>query len=197
MINVSSPYMAYQFGDGSAPLPHRFGMNWDLKGWKAVINKSTREVGREERRNSMRNKSLLGWYRCKEKPKYEMWYDGSLGGDLLFRARAQCLDVNARTYRWSESGERKCEKCDANVDETVMHVMLECSEYVEERMEMMEEVFCEGLNTGVPEGRTGVEKMVCCLGLNDECSVSGINAVKNFLERMWGKRRMQMFWQKL
>ena len=36
------------------------------------------------------------------------------------------MNVNARNYRWSESGSKVCEKCNMDVDETVEHVMLEC-----------------------------------------------------------------------
>ncbi|MPC67029.1 hypothetical protein E2C01_061189 [Portunus trituberculatus] len=43
---------------------------------------------------------------------YERRYDGSLGGDLLFRARAQYMDVNAKNYRWSESRSKVCQMCD-------------------------------------------------------------------------------------
>ena len=57
---------------------------------------------------------------------YVKWYDGSLGGDRLLRARAQCMDVNARSYRWSESRSKVCQMCDMGEDETVEHVMLEC-----------------------------------------------------------------------
>ena len=42
------------------------------------------------------------------KHKHEVWYDGSLGGDL-FRMRAQCMEVNARTYRWAEARRKGCE----------------------------------------------------------------------------------------
>ncbi|MPC88688.1 hypothetical protein E2C01_083607 [Portunus trituberculatus] len=74
------------------------------------------------------NESTLEWYKEKEAPMYERWYDGILGGDLL-RARAQCMDVNARNYRWSESRSKVCQMCDMGEDETVEHVMLECEKY--------------------------------------------------------------------
>ena len=54
------------------------------------------------------------------------WHDGSLGCDLLFQARAQCMDVNARNYRWSKSRRKVCQMCDTGEDETVEHVVLEC-----------------------------------------------------------------------
>ena len=38
---------------------------------------------------------------------------------FLFRARAQCMDVNARNYRWSESRSIVCQMCDMGEDETV------------------------------------------------------------------------------
>ena len=59
---------------------------------------------------------------------YERWYDGSLGGDL-FRARAQCMDVNARNYRWLESRSKVCQMCDMGEDETIEHVALECEKH--------------------------------------------------------------------
>ena len=45
---------------------------------------------------------------------------GTMGGDLLFRARAQCMDVNTRNYRWSESHSKVCQMYE---DETVEHVL--------------------------------------------------------------------------
>ena len=57
---------------------------------------------------------------------YERWYDGSLGGDLLFRARAQwCTDENERNYRWSESCSKVCQMCDMGEVESVKRMVLE------------------------------------------------------------------------
>ena len=65
-------------------------------------------------------------YKEKDAPMYERRYDGSLGGDLLFRARAQCMDVNERNNRLSESRSKVCQMCDMGQDESVEHVVLEC-----------------------------------------------------------------------
>ena len=46
----------------------------------------------------MKRKSMLVWYKSKECPKYEKWYDGGFGSELLFRVRAKCMEVNKRTY---------------------------------------------------------------------------------------------------
>ena len=52
---------------------------------------------------------------------YERWCDGSLGDDLLFQARAQCMDVNERNYRWSESRSKVCQMCDMGEGVLVEH----------------------------------------------------------------------------
>ncbi|MPC38231.1 hypothetical protein E2C01_031736 [Portunus trituberculatus] len=100
---------------------------------------------------------------------YKRWYDGSLGGDLLFRARAQCMNVNAMSYRWSESRSKVCQMCDSGEDETVEHVMLECVKYVRDRYEMIQVVLAElGHNKNERVEKTGREWMVVLLGLSRE-----------------------------
>ena len=94
---------------------------------------------------------------------YVRWYDGSMNGDLS-RAKAQCMDVNARNYRWSgQSRSKVCQMCDMGEDETVEHVVLECEMYDRDRMEMMHviltEMGCEMIE------RTGRQWMVMLLGL--------------------------------
>ena len=101
------------------------GIEWDVRKWNREIERAVKTEGLSKWRNGMETKETLEWYREKEAPKYEEWYEGSLGGDLLFKARAQCMDVNARNYRWSESQSKLCQMCDANVDETVEHVVRE------------------------------------------------------------------------
>ena len=117
---------------------------------------------------------------------YVRWYDGSLGGDL-FRARApQCMNVNARNYRWSESRSKACQMCDREEDETVVHVILECEKYDRERREMMRVILLElGCNENELVEKTGREWMVLLLGLCGETTENMIGAVKEYLERMW------------
>ena len=66
-----------------------------------------------------------------------------MGGDFLFRARAQCIDVNARNYRQSESHSKVCQMCDMGEDETVEHVILECQKYDRDIIEMMRVILTE------------------------------------------------------
>ena len=139
------------------------GREWDTRKWKSEIDRIVKQVGLNEWKNKMEHKSTLEWYREKVAPMYERWYDGSLGGDLLFRARAQCMDVNARNYRWSESRSKVCQMCDMGEDETVEHVMLECVKYARDRHEMMQVVLRELGQDRVE--KTGREWMVVLLGL--------------------------------
>ena len=55
---------------------------------------------------------LSGIYKSKECPNYEKWYDCGFNSELLFRARAKCIEFNERTYRRPESGRKAC-MCDS------------------------------------------------------------------------------------
>ena len=142
----------------------------------------------------MEQKSTMEWYKEKEAPMYERWYDGSLGGDLLFRARAQCMGVNERNYRWSESRSKVCQMCDMGEDESVEHVVLECEKYERDRMEMMQVILTElGHSWDERVEKTGREWMVLLLlllllGLCRETNERMIEAVKEVLEKMWRVR---------
>ncbi len=167
----------------------RVGAEWDVRKWKSEIDREVKCVGLNKWKNEMGRKSTLEWYKEKAAPMYERWYDGSLGGDLLFRARAQCMDVNARSYRWSESRSKVCQMCDMGEDETVEHVVLECAKYARDRYEMMQVVLTELGHTGNDRvEKTGREWMVLLLGLCGGVNERMIEAVKEFLERMWRAR---------
>ena len=164
----------------------REGLGWEVRKWKSEIDRTVRYVGLSKWKNEMERKKTLEWYREKEAPMYVKWYDGSLGGDLLFRARAQCMNVNARNYRWSESHSKVCQMCNMGEDETVEHVVLECEKYDRERREMMRVILLElGCNENELVEKTGREWMVLLLGLCGETTETMIGAVKEYLERMW------------
>ena len=168
---------------------NREGNELDVRKWAKVIDQEVKRVGLRKWRNEMERKSTLEWYKEKEAPAYERWYDGSLGSDLLFRARAQCMDVNERKYRWSDSGSKVCQMCDMGEDETVEHVLLECGKYDRERMDMMRVVLTEmGFRMNDLVEMTGRERMVLLLGLCGDATECMIEAVKMFLERMWSVR---------
>ena len=99
------------------------------------------------------------------------------------------MDVNARNYRWCESRSKVCQMCDMDEDETVEHVVLECEKYNRERIVMMRVVLTEmGCEMNEVMEKTGKEWMVLLLGLCDETNERMIEAVKEFLERMWHAR---------
>ena len=119
----------------------------------------------------MERKSTLVWYKSKECPKYEKWYDGGFGSELLFRARAKCMEVNERTYRWSESGSKVCVSCDSGDDETIEHVVLVCGRYELLRGRMMGAVRLEmGAWVGDADEWTSKDWMRVLLGLGDRVS---------------------------
>ena len=133
-------------------------------------------------KTEMERKKTLEWYKEEEAPMYVRWYDGSLGSDLLFRARAQCMDVNAGNYRWSESRTKVCQICDMGEGETVEHIVLECEKYDRDRMEMMRVIVTEmGREMNEVIERTGREWMVLLLGLCGVTSERMLDAVKEFL----------------
>ena len=55
--------------------------------WHNVVKQNVREYGLQQWKKGMINKKTLVWYKRKECPKYERWYDGSWGSELLFKAR--------------------------------------------------------------------------------------------------------------
>ncbi|KAG0725205.1 hypothetical protein GWK47_039070 [Chionoecetes opilio] len=91
---------------------------------KKEINRRVEEKGKEEWLRGMSEKSTLEWYRKKDQPRNERFYDSGYGGDLLFRARKKSLEVNSRMYRWKNGGSKVCVMCVTGVDETVEHLML-------------------------------------------------------------------------
>ena len=85
-----------------------------------------KKFGWRKWKNSMNSKSTLEWYREKNRPKLETFYDGSWGSELLFRARSPSLEVNGRTYRWSADRCRLCKVCSSKEVKSVFHVVVEC-----------------------------------------------------------------------
>ncbi|MPC99238.1 hypothetical protein E2C01_094640 [Portunus trituberculatus] len=79
--------------------------------------------------------------------------------------------------------------CDSGEYETVEHVMLECVKYARDRYEMMQVVLTElGHNRSERVEQTGREWRVVLLGPSRETNERMIEAVKEFLERMWRAR---------
>ena len=151
------------------------------------VNDNVKKTGLDKWHRGMREKSSLVWYREKEKPKNEVFYDGGVGSMLLFKARTKSLEVNNRTHRWANEGNRNCNKCGGEREETVEHIMLECPRY-----EGVRRVMIEGIKKEVGEERwiTLLEGnrealMVWLLGLDGGHGKGKIEMVKDFLEQAW------------
>ena len=65
----------------------------------------------------------------KTNPRKEIYYDGSFGSSLLFKARSGSLELNSRTYRWNENQTKLCIKCNEGVEEDLSHVVIHCEKY--------------------------------------------------------------------
>ena len=154
------------------------------------------ERGREVWKEGMSEKSSLEWYARKDEPRSECFYDGSRSGELLFKARTQSLEVNSRTYRWENDGDKTCKMCDSGRDETIEHVLLECEKYERERRSMIEdvkeEIGSELWESMVQEGEginpTRVVLFLLGLSTEDEWNSTTVERVKAFLESMWTER---------
>ena len=100
------------------------------------------------------------------------------------------MEVNERTYRWSESGSKVCVSCDSGDDETIEHVVLVCGRYELLRGRMMGAVRLEiGAWVGDADEWTPGEWMRVLLGLGDRVSDAIVGAVKEFLDEMWSPLR--------
>ena len=60
---------------------------WSVGRWKKVINEHVKEGGRNKWKENMRQRSSLDWYVAKTGPKNELFYDGSIASELLFKGR--------------------------------------------------------------------------------------------------------------
>ncbi|KAF2362306.1 hypothetical protein FHG87_006937 [Trinorchestia longiramus] len=134
--------------------------------------------------------SPLIWYASKNVPRFKMFYDGSFGSKLLFAVRCKALSVNRRTWRWNEGNTRLCLQCNRGVEETVEHLVLECGMYEHERESLMDVVHEQcgenKWNARCVEEDSGMRYLV---GLDEECNMTVVDAMKDFLVHAWNKRQ--------
>ena len=169
------------------------GQDWDMKKWKRWIDEQVKTNGVNKWRAGMRGKPTLKWYENKVCPEYECCYDGSYSSELLFKARTQSLEVNARTYRWSDSGVKVCDQCGTGADETVEHLVLECDMYDRQRQVLI----------GLVVGKIGMDEWIKVRSENDHgmCMLLGfskgrqtviLEAMKVFLLDVWNARSVNI-----
>ncbi|KAF2346954.1 hypothetical protein FHG87_022292 [Trinorchestia longiramus] len=119
-----------------------------------------------------------------------MFYDGSFGSQLLFAIRCKALSVNRCTWRWNERNTRLCLQCNRGVEETVQHLVLECSKCEHEPeslMHVVHEQYGENRwNARCVEDDSG---MIYPVGLDEECNMTVVAAMKDFLVHAWNKQQ--------
>ena len=142
------------------------GREWTVKEWKILIDRRVKVLGAAKWRMGIERKATLNWYKTKKMAKSELFYEGSWAGQLLLNARTKSLEVNLRTNRWNKNMQRMCMQCGMCVDETVVHMFLECEEYANER-EVLFEVVSEAVGGNVwNEMRAGVDHGLCANSLS-------------------------------
>ena len=160
--------------------------------WKGFINDKVQEYGLNKWRRGIEKKSTLHMYGKKVKPNKELFYNGDWGSSLLFKARSGSLELNSRTYRYNENRDKKCRMCnlDNGVDETIHHVMIECTGYEEPRdwlRNKIHETMGEGEFAKIIRMEGNGIKFL--LGLDEDIPIEVIEATKSFLSKIWAMRR--------
>ncbi|KAF2350380.1 hypothetical protein FHG87_018863 [Trinorchestia longiramus] len=157
------------------------GMEWE-------IEKLTKEYGLNKWKHSMNGKTTLIWYASKNVPRFEMFYGGTFGSQLLFAVRCKALSVNKQIWRWNEGNTRLCLQSNRGVEETVEHLVLECSKYEHERENFMDVVheLC-GVNKWNARCVEEDSDMRYLVGLDEECNMTAVDAMNDFLVHAWNK----------
>ena len=169
----------------------RIGYDWTLDKWKKEVNSQVKIFGLEVWRVKMSSKVTLRYYMEKKIPCKELFYDGSFASELLFKARTLSLEVNARTYRFSESGSKECKACLNNIDETVEHVINSCPAYGCERDILISKTIeAVGAVTWSRECPNYEGQLKLILGFSVETTPATIDASKTFLLSAWMRRKV-------
>ena len=136
----------------------------------------------------MQQKKSLRWYKEKEKPKKEDAYNGSWESSLLFKMKSDSLEINSRRRRWGIDGNDKCEGCFHNglhIEETLEHLIMECSQYDTERAclerEIKEEIGEDRWQRAKDEESKGIDVI-----LNVSSERNKIEIItKKFIGKVW------------
>lgn len=171
---------------------------YDMKQWRVYINTRVQEFGLGKWRRGIESKSSLIRYAKKKCPRKEVFYDGSWGSSLLFKARSGSLELNDRTYRFNDSRTKNCEhgclREGRVIDETLHHVMVECEGYPE-AMEWAVGVYVDILGEQrfreVTEGSDdqGIDFF---LGLEENVPLEVIEVTKMYLTLIWNERQRKI-----
>ena len=128
------------------------------------------------------------WYESNMIPTCESVHDGSNGRELLFKARSQSLEFNARIYRWNAESIKTCKVCDMHVEQSVSHMIVECMAYEKETIVLMNKVKAVFGDDFFERWFVDKHKGMCkLLGLN-ECSDRILQAMKSAFGECTGRK---------
>ena len=72
-------------------------------------------------------------YSEKSVPKRGNFYNEDWGSRILFSARTNSLEVGNWIYLFNETRDKTCSRCNMGVNETVEHILAECTAYEVDR----------------------------------------------------------------
>ena len=161
---------------------------YDERKWKGIINNKVKEHGLLKWKQGMERKNTLKMYSQKAAPKKEIFYSGDMGSSLLFKARTNSLEINDRTYRYNESRDKLCKMCNRRAEETLDHLITDCSAYDSARDIAIskykgilgESRFREIIDSEVDENGLGF-----LLGIGNETPNSVVDVSKKLLCQIW------------
>ena len=154
------------------------------------IKKKIEENGLAKWQEGTNRKATLKWYKRKQRPEGVAWHVGDVGSKLLYKARTRTLEVNGRNR---EGEDPRCRSCRMGVEETVEHVIVECSSYENHRARLMTAIKAA---IGEEEWVRRVEEedaaLCTVLGLygNRQETESIVSHTKRFLTLCWEKRAL-------
>lgn len=164
------------------------GYDWEFEKWRKEINQSVSLFGLDKWREKMDNKVTLKYFKEKIAPRKEIYYDGSYASELLFKARSLSLEVNNRTYRFSETKNKECLACLSGIDETVEHVVCECPAYGGERNNFKNNIIeSVGSSTWSRECGDDEGMFKLMVGISGKATKHSVECTKIFLLNVWNK----------
>ncbi|KAF2355316.1 hypothetical protein FHG87_013928 [Trinorchestia longiramus] len=104
--------------------------------------------------------------------------------------RREKIQIARSASSWNEGNTRLCLQYNRGVEETVEHLVLECSKYEQERESLMDVVHEQcGENKWNAKCVEEDSDMRYLVGLDEECNMTVVDAMKDFLVHAWNKRQ--------
>jgi hypothetical protein len=129
---LSNLYKKYE--DRNNPFPAHNITKWEKATTQAVARAYTQEW-----KDTLKNKTSLGFYQNMDTPSQKDIYDGTYGSELLFKARTNSWPIGHRTHKW-EGGNGHCRQCNMGEMENITHLLINCPAYTDQRDTLIEQI---------------------------------------------------------